>query len=142
MAGVNPSSLQVGGAPWSRTVQNRSPDTVTPAASTQAERGPVCVVAHPAGYRGGTYPHPVTNSLLFSEAQVPRGARFPSLPCPLAWGVSSWRVFPDQLLLLGSGSVFPAPLPGSGAGHLPNLYLESAWSLILGVTDIMIHIGF
>lgn len=69
--------FQLEGTLWSRGVQNGSPDMLTQAASPQAEKGPVCSVAHPAGSRGDTYPHPVPNTLLFS-AQVPRRARFPA----------------------------------------------------------------
>lgn len=88
VARANPSSFHLGGAPWSRAVQSGSPDTMTQAASTWAQRGTVCGTAHPAGYRGGTYPHPMTNSLLFS-AQVPEGGRGKVPQPPTSTGLGS-----------------------------------------------------
>lgn len=139
-ARANPSLFLRNAAMWSRAVHRALPSTVTQAASAQGERGPACSTAHPAGCQG---PNPTStcDSLLFS-ARVPSGAKLPSFPRPLASVVSSWRVYPERLLPLGSGSLFPAPLPGSHVGHLPNIGLESAWSLILGVADIMIHVRF
>lgn len=137
--GSNPSSCRWGGVMWNQAVQRGSPCVMTRATSTCGEERHVCSVAHLAGCQGG---HPAgTNGLLFS-AWVPSWARFPSLPRPLALGASSQREFPDQPLLLGSRSLLPTPLPGNGARRLPNMCLESAWSLVLGVTDVMMHIHF